>query len=196
MSTAISPSARIAPGRALSNTTFLTRSLPIVVSLAALLLCAGCSAVSGGIKAPANLPSGPSAITSGKQIGSVAVSLDAQNLTPEVTQVAESYEVTRILDNRVREQRSAKGMASGGSIKVDVKVIGMRLRSNGTAIWWGFMAGGDWITVDVSVSEKGRPVKNFQTGTGTALGGFIYGGRSTRVGRMMKTLSERIADGI
>ena len=37
---------------------------------------------------------------------------------------------------------------------------------------------------------------NFQTGTGTVLGGFIFGGRSVRVGRMMKTLSERIASGI
>jgi hypothetical protein len=72
----------------------------------------------------------------------------------------------------------------------------MRLRSNGTAIWWGFMAGGDWITVDVNVKQGGRSIKRFQTGTGTALGGFAFGGRSTRVGRMMKTLSERIADGI
>ena len=111
-------------------------------------------------------------------------------------QVAELYEVTRILENRVREQLLARGMVSGGELEVAVEVIGMRLRSNGTAIFWGFMAGGDWITVDVDVKKDGRSIKNFQTGTGTVLGGFIFGGRSVRVGRMMKTLSERIASGI
>ena len=111
-------------------------------------------------------------------------------------QVAELYEVTRILENRVREQLLARGMVSRGEREVAVEVIGMRLRSNGTAIFWGFMAGGDWITVDVDVKKGGRSIKNFQTGTGTVLGGFIFGGRSVRVGRMMKTLSERIARGI
>jgi hypothetical protein len=131
-----------------------------------------------------------------QRIGSLAVSLDQQNLTPPVIQVAEQYEVTRILENRVREQLLARGMVSGGELEVAVEVIGMRLRSNGTAIFWGFMAGGDWITVDVDVKKGGRSIKNFQTGTGTVLGGFIFGGRSVRVGRMMKTLSERIASGI
>jgi len=131
-----------------------------------------------------------------QRIGRLAVSLDQQNLTPAVIQVAEQYEVTRILENRVREQLLARGMVSGGELEVAVEVIGMRLRSNGTAIFWGFMAGGDWITVDVDVKKDGRSIKNFQTGTGTVLGGFIFGGRSVRVGRMMKTLSERIANGI
>ena len=176
--------------------TLPNRAIPIVASLAALLLGAACSSVSGGIKSPANLPSGPSALTSGQKIGRVVVSLDQQNLTPEVIQVAELYEVTRILDNRVREQLSASRMASGGDLEVEVDVIGMRLRSNGTAIWWGVMAGGDWITVDVDVTEGGRSIKRFQTGTATALGGFIFGGRSVRVGRMMKTLAKRIAEGI
>ena len=172
------------------------RAISVVVSLAALLLCAACSSVTGGIKSPGRLPSGPSALTSGQKIGHVAVSLDQEKLTPKVTQVAELYEVTRILDNRLREQMSADGVASGGELEVEVEVIGMRLRSNGTAIWWGFFAGGDWITVDVDVTEKGHSIKRFQTGTATALGGFIFGGRSVRVGRMMKTLAKRIAGGI
>ena len=44
--------------------------------------------------------------------------------------------------------------------------------------------------------ENGKSIKRFQTGTGTVLGGMIYGGRSVRVGRMMKTLAIRIADGV
>jgi hypothetical protein len=172
------------------------KALPIVALFTVLLLGAACSSVSGGIKSPAKLPSGPSTLTSGQQVGSVAVSLDKQQLPPEVTEVAELYEVIRILDNRVREELAARGMTTDGKLEVKVDVIGMRLRSNGTAIWWGFMAGGDWITVDVNVLKGGQSIKNFQTGTGTALGGIIFGGRSTRVGRMMKTLAERIAEGV
>jgi hypothetical protein len=175
-----------------TTTTLSNRAIRTAALLAVLLLCAACSAVSGGIKSPENLPSGPSALASGQKIGRVAVSLDQQKLPTEVTEVAELYEVTRILTNRLREQLSA----SGGEIEVKVEVIGMRLRSNGTAIWWSFFAGGDWITVDVDVTEKGRTIKRFQTGTGTALGGFAFGGRSVRVGRMMKTLAKRIADGV
>ncbi len=180
----------------MSTAIMSNRANRIVASLAALLLCAGCSVVSGGVRSPAKLPSGASVLMDQQRIGRLAVSLDQQNLTPAVIQVAEQYEVTRILENRVREQLLARGMVSGGELEVAVEVIGMRLRSNGTAIFWGFMAGGDWITVDVDVKKDGRSIKNFQTGTGTVLGGFIFGGRSVRVGRMMKTLSERIANGI
>ena len=175
---------------------FRNRTSQAVSMLVAVLLCAACSSVSGGTKTPENLPMGPSALFAGDQIGNLEVLLDRQNLTPEVTQVAEEYEITRILDNRVREQLLALGMSSDGELEVKVEVIGLRLRSNGTAIWWGVMSGGDWITVDVDVRKDGQSVKKFQTGTSTALGGFIYGGRSTRIGRMMKTLSKRIAEGV
>ena len=170
------------------------RAIPLVVSLIALLIGSGCS-VTGGTKSPANLPSGPSTLGGGQQVGEVVVSLN-QELPADLTQVLEAYEVVRILDNRVREQLESRGMTSDGTLEVDVEIIGMRLRSNGTAIWWGFFAGGDWITVDVEVKQGGRSIKQFQTGTSTALGGFIFGGRSTRVGRMMKTLAERIAEHI
>jgi hypothetical protein len=171
------------------------RAIPILASLLVLLLSAACASVSGGVKAPGSPPGDQSALSGGQKIGKVAVSLDEETLPPEVIAVAVDYEVSRILDNRVRQHLSA-GMSAGGALELEVKVIGMRLRSNGTAIFWGFFAGADWITVDVDVKKNGRSVKRFQTGTSTALGGFILGGRSTRIGRMMKTLGERIADGV
>ena len=72
----------------------------------------------------------------------------------------------------------------------------MRLRSNGTAMCLGWFAGGGWITVDVQVRKGEKLLKQFQTGTSTALGGFVFGGRSVRVGRMMKTLVKRVVEGI
>ncbi len=168
------------------------RSIRLCVLLAVPFLLSACSTVSGGIKSPANLPSGPSVLSSFQAIGQVAISLDSEKLNPSVIDVAERYEIVRILGNRVRE-RLPEG---AGELDVDVNVIGMRLRSTGTAFWWGFMAGGDWITVDVNVKRNGESIKNFQTGTGTALGGIAFGSLGTRVGRMMKTLAVRIAEGV
>jgi len=167
------------------------RTIPIFVGIATLLLLSACSTVSGGIRVPANLPSGPSALTSTQSVGRVAISLNTE-LPASVTDVAVRYEIVRILGNRVRQQLPE----SGGELEVEVDVIGLRLRSSGTAFWWGFMAGGDWITVDVNVKQDGHSIKNFQTGTGTVLGGIAFGSLGTRIGRMMKTLAIRIAEGV
>ena len=168
------------------------RAIPILVGIVALLLLSACSTVSGGIREPASLPSGPSALASGQRVGGIAISLNSETLPPSVIDVAERYEIVRILGNRVRQQLPE----TGGELEVEVDVIGLRLRSSGTATWWGFMAGGDWITVDVNVRQNGQSIKNFQTGTGTVLGGFVFGALGTRVGRMMKTLAIRIAEGV
>ena len=169
-------------------------SLPQAALVAVVL--SGCSSVSGGIKDPAGPTDGPSVLAAGSQISAVDVSLNQNELPSEVTEVAEQYEVTRILTNRLRDQLPAQAENAAGALEVKVDIIGMRLRSNGTAIWWGFMAGSDWVTVDVEVLQGGRAVKTFQTGTSTSLGGFTMGGRSSRVARMMKTLAKRIAQAI
>jgi hypothetical protein len=96
--------------------TIPNRATRVIASFAALLLSAGCSAVSGGIKSPENAPSGPSALAGGEKIGTVTVSLVEEKLTPKVTEVAMLYEVPRILDNRVREQLMARGMSSEGPL--------------------------------------------------------------------------------
>jgi hypothetical protein len=168
----------------------------LVAAFLVLLVGAGCSVVSGGTQTPSDPPDGTTALAGGRSVGNLTIALDKENLPYDVTSVAEEYEVTRILGNRVREHLEARGAMANGSLDVTVKIVGMRLRSNGTAIWWGFFAGGDWITVDVVVSENGTEVNRFQTGTSTVLGGMIYGGRSTRIGRMMKTLGERVARGV
>ena len=79
---------------------------------------------------------------------------------------------------------------------LDIRIIKMRVRSTASAIWWGVMAGADYITVKVDVLEAGRSLKTFETGTSTALGGFFFGGREVRISRMLDTLSKRIVEKI
>jgi hypothetical protein len=170
----------------------LSRLLILFATVLVLFGASACSTTGGGIQSPENPPSGASAIGSGQTIGEIIVALDAEQLPPDAIDLLERYELVRRLDGEIRES-----LRSGdGDLDVHVKVIGVRLRSNGTAIWWGFMAGGDWITVDVNVTQNGQSIKRFQTGTSTALGGMIFGGLTSRIDRMTNTLGKRIAEGV
>ena len=164
----------------------------VVGALAALLVATGCSVVSGGTKEPTNPPQGPS-LRAGASVASVTTSLDEAALGEPAAVEARQFTIAERLETQVR---AATGSSGGSGLAVDVRVIGLRLRSTGTAMWWGFFAGADWLTVDVKISRSGRAVKEFQTGVSTSLGGFVFGGRERRVDRMVRELAERIVEGI
>ena len=155
-----------------------------------LFLAAGCS-VSGGQKSPEKGPVAASLITAGRTISFVEARL-AEGLPSDLTETAEAYDVTGILKSQIERQLDIS-LNSSGSLTVEVEVVGMRLRSNGTAIWWGLLAGVDWVTARVAVKEGTTVLKTFETGTSTSLGGFAMGARSLRVRRMMRSLADRIA---
>ncbi len=163
-----------------------------VLLLSVFLLSIGCASGGGGA---ADTPSGPSALAGGKKVGRLSVSI-GDGLAENVLQVAEQFSIVRDLDAGVRRELADEGLSSSGSLSVDVEIVGLRVRSTSAAIWWGMMAGADTITVQVSVTENGESIKNFQTGTSTVLGGFVYGGRGKRITRMLNTLSKRIAAGL
>jgi len=160
--------------------------------LAAALLGVGCASVSGGVQTPQNPPSGASALSGGHAVETVSVAMD-EALPAGVVTEANQFKVAERLESRIEARAPTSGTRD---LVVDVRVIGMRLRSTGNAIWWGFMSGADWLTVDVSVKRRGSTVKSFQTGVSTALGGFIYGGREKRVDRMVGELADRIVAGL
>lgn len=164
--------------------------LPILIAL--LTLAVGCSTVSGGVQKPQNPPSGATLFDSNSGLRSVTASLDETTLPEEVLAEARQFTVAE----RIRRQVGGTAGVGQGDLSVDVKLIGMRLRGTGTAVWWGVMAGVDWMTVDVTVTRNGAQVKQFQTGVSTFLGGFVFGGREVRVDRMVDELARRIIAGI
>lgn len=174
----------------------MTRSRSLVgltASLFVLLLVAtGCSSVSGGTQKPENPPTGDSLLAPGAGLRSVSATLDESILPEDVVAEARQFTVAE----RLQAQLNARSGSGGGDLSVAVRVIGMKLRSTGTAIWWGVMAGSDWITVDVDVTRNGQTVKQFQTGVSTFLGGVAFGGREVRVDRMVNELANRVVEGI
>lgn len=164
----------------------------VALLLSVFLLSIGCASGGGGAN---DVPTGPSALAEGKKIGQLSISI-GDGLAQDVVQVADQYSIVGDLDAGIRSDLGNQGWSDSGSISVDVEIVGLRVRSTSSAIWWGMMAGADTITVQVSVTENGQSIKSFQTGTSTALGGFVYGGRGKRITRMLNTLSKRITAGI
>jgi len=95
-------------------------------------------------------------------VGRLSVSI-GDGLAENVLEVATQFSIVRDLDAGVRRKLADEGLSSSGSLSIDVEIVGLRVRSTSAAIWWGMMAGANTITVQVSVTENGESIKNFQT---------------------------------
>lgn len=166
--------------------------LPLVLA-AIVLFMNGCASTpdkedSGGV------PSGPTVLAAGEKVGRIQITAEP-GLDPRIHSTIEQFKVIPGLDARLRTQLQPDRLAEDGSASLDIRIIKMRVRGTGTAIWWGMMAGADYITVSVDVRSGERSLKTFETGTSTILGGFIFGGREVRINRMLDALAKRIAAG-
>jgi hypothetical protein len=74
---------------------------------------------------------------------------------------------------------------------LEVRVKDVRVRSNFTAIMFGFMAGADLITADLIVkSATGQELDRFEVSTSYALGGLAGGQDSARMGWLYEKFAE------
>jgi hypothetical protein len=74
---------------------------------------------------------------------------------------------------------------------LEVRVKDVRIRSNFTAIMFGFMAGADSITADLIVkSPSGQELDKFEVSTSYALGGIAGGQDSARMGWLYEKFAE------
>ena len=79
---------------------------------------------------------------------------------------------------------------------MDVKITRFRLRSGASAFWLGYMAGADFIHVEITVREGGAPMKTYKTDTSTVLGGIAFVSPTKRKNRMVNTLTTLIVAGL
>lgn len=74
---------------------------------------------------------------------------------------------------------------------LEVRIKDVRVRSNFTAIMFGFMAGADLITADVIIkSADGRELDKFEVSTSYALGGLAGGQDSARMGWLYEKFAQ------
>lgn len=72
-----------------------------------------------------------------------------------------------------------------------VEVKDIRVRSNFSAVMWGFMAGNDHITGDIVIKDPlGAEMDRFEVSASYALGGLAGGMDSARMGWLYETFAE------
>lgn len=79
-----------------------------------------------------------------------------------------------------------------GEYTIDVIITDLRVRSNFTAVAFGFLAGADSVTGTVNILDKNTaPVKSFEVDANYALGGLAGGSDEARMGWIYEKFSEQ-----
>lgn len=74
---------------------------------------------------------------------------------------------------------------------LEVQVKDVRVRSNFSAVMWGFMAGADLIKADIVVRDQtGKELDRFEVSASYALGGLAGGQDGARMGWLYETFAE------
>jgi hypothetical protein len=136
------------------------------------------------------------AVGQGKQAGNIAVALteDAQK------QAADNLKFNHetLLATVRRALEGNKVLAKDGDPalpRVDILVTDVRVRSNFSAIMFGFMAGDDRIKGDVIVrAPNGTALQQFTISTSYALGGIAGGQDSARMDWLYEAFAKRVLE--
>jgi hypothetical protein len=125
------------------------------------------------------------------QFASVSLSLTPDAKAKAVDNL--KFNPDRLLDH-VRRALEAKSMIGANDKplpKLEVVVKSMRVRSNFSAVMWGFMAGADSIDGDIVLTDaSGKEVDRFSVSASYALGGLAGGQDDARMGWLYESFAE------
>jgi len=160
------------------------------VGIAVVLIFAGCA--SGVKRAPNTSNENRVILSSLNQAASVSVSL-TDNAKKKATENLK-FNPDELLSH-VKRALEANSLLNNGSDKprpnLEVQVKNMRIRSNFSAVMWGFMAGADSITSDVLLKDpSGKELDRFEVSVSYALGGFAGGQDTTRMAWLYEKFAE------
>jgi len=130
------------------------------------------------------------------QISSVSV-----HLTEEATRKAldNSMFKPELLLTYVKGVLKAKSLLSESGDQrhpsLEILIKDVRVRSNFSAIVWGFMAGADFITADIVLKdEAGTEIDRFETSVSYAFGGIAGGQGNSRLAWMYAKFAEQAVE--
>lgn len=98
---------------------------------------------------------------------------------------------------RMHVERALKGYGVFDGAKkdqlpsIEIWVTDIRVRSNFSAVMWGFMAGSDSISGDIIIKDlTGKEIDRFKVSASYALGGFAGGQDSARLDWLYETFAK------
>lgn len=127
-----------------------------------------------------------------EQFASVSLSMTAEAKEKAIENL--KFNPDELLSH-VRRALDARSLLNGTADKplprLEVVVKDMRVRSNFSAIMWGFMAGADSIHGDIVLTDStGKEIDRFEVSTSYALGGIAGGQDSTRMSWLYEKFAE------
>jgi hypothetical protein len=173
-----------APGGPATSVRLFVRSTrrrsPILLTLAMLL--AACGAAPPRVPTAAQIEAGPH----------VEVSVDPA-LDAERARAFEEHDGTTQLRNATIDELARTGKADslhGAALRV--VVTRFRLRSTGSGVWLGAMAGADTLDVSVTLEREGATQRTFQTGVGGIVAGLVKPSASGRFNGLLREVAKRV----
>jgi hypothetical protein len=166
------------------------KSLNMIVGTALLcLLVTGCA--SGVTREAPDTPE-KAHLSAGKQVAEVSVILTEEAKEKVVDNLKFDPGELKNHVQRAMDARSLINPAARGRIPVlTVEVKDFRVRSNFSAVMFGFMAGADSITGDIVIKDAGgAEIDRFEVTVSYALGGLAGGQDSARMGWLYEKFAE------
>ncbi|BAL22619.1 DUF4410 domain-containing protein [Azoarcus sp. KH32C] len=153
------------------------------------MFLAGCAS---GVQRAPNMADARTSLSANQQVAKVSLSL-----TDEAKRKATEnlkFNPDELLGH-VKRALEANSLLNGSSDKsrpdLEIQVKDMRVRSNFTAVAFGFMAGADSISADVVLKDpKGNELDRFEVSASYALGGLAGGQDSARMGWLYEKFAE------
>jgi hypothetical protein len=156
--------------------------------LAAAVVMGGCTS---GVSRGPGIQDQKLGISNSNQVSSVSLSF-----TDEAKQKATEnlkFNPDELLSHvkRALEANSFLNSADQTRPALEVRIKDVRVRSNFTAIMFGFMAGSDSVTADVIVKNAaGKEIDKFEVAASYALGGLAGGQDSARLSWLYEKFAE------
>lgn len=164
------------------------RSMFVAAVLAATVVMGGCA--SGVTRGP-GIESQKIGISASNQISAVSLSFtDEAKLKATENLKFNSDELLGHV-KRALEANSFLNTTDQSKPSLEVRIKDVRVRSNFTAIMFGFMAGSDSVTADIILKNAaGKQIDQFEVAASYALGGIGGGQDSARLGWLYEKFAE------
>lgn len=105
------------------------------------------------------------------------------------------FDIATLQSNLERALKAHNLLSSNGDYRLKVTVSDIRVRSTFNAVMWGFMAGDDHLTGDITLMNlEDEPVYDFQASASYALGGIGGGQDSSRMNWLYEKFSNIVVE--
>jgi len=161
----------------------------VVFTIVGAIFLAGCAS---GVTRTPSITVDRAALSPNNQVASVSVSLTDEAKKKETENLKFNPEE---LLSHVKRAIEAQSLLNGSGDKprpnLEIQIKDMRIRSNFSAVMWGFMAGADSVTGDIVLKDPGgKEIDRYEVSVSYAMGGIGGGQDSARMGWLYEKFAE------